>query len=679
VDTLRADHLPAYGYAGVATPHLDALRRDSILFVNAYSHVPLTLPSHVSLFTGLLPPQNGVRDNIGYSLAPRLETLASYLKKGGYATGGAVSSILLARATGINRGFDFYEDDIEPTAPNQSLGRVQRDGGRTLDRLRGWIERTPGQKLLAFLHLFEPHTPYDPPEPYRSRYPSAYDGEIARSDEIVGEFLKFLKSRGLYEKAVIVFLSDHGEGLNDHGEEEHGVLLYREAIRVPLLVKLPKSRRAGEVVAAPVALIDVFPTVAAVLGVEAPAGLPGISLLAGRGADGSRRVYSETLYPRLHLGWSDLASLEDERYQYIEAPRPELYDMVADPLEKKDLAAGLPLAFRSMRLELSRLPRALQAPGTMDPERVKKLTALGYISATSSNLSSANLPDPKDRVGAVEKLKTGFGHLQAGRYAEAAPLFRELLAQDPGMTDVWGMLAQADVKLGNDREALEALQQSARLSPSPQALLALAEFYLETGQYELARNHVLLAGESGAASTQENLARIDAAAGDWAAAEREAMAALKESPQRREPRIILARVKKVRGDLAGALAELEAVRSLSEKEKQPPLSSLNYLRGDVLARLGRSAEAEAAFREEIREFPASPVAWTGLAMLYASQGRKGEARDSLQALARLKTPEALSAAARTYEILGDRDSAARLRREIRRAFPAARERPEASG
>ncbi|HLN58906.1 MAG TPA: sulfatase-like hydrolase/transferase, partial [Thermoanaerobaculia bacterium] len=678
VDTLRADHLPAYGYTGVATPHIDALRRDSILFANAYSHVPLTLPSHVSLFTGLLPPQNGVRDNIGYSLEPRIETLASCLKKAGYATGGAVSSIILARATGVSRGFDFYEDDVEPTAPNQSLGHVQRDGGRTLDRLRGWIERTPG-KLFAFLHLFEPHTPYDPPEPYKSRYPVAYDGEIARADEIVGDFLQLLKTRGLYENAVIVFLSDHGEGLNDHGEEEHGVLLYREAIRVPLFVKLPRSRRAGETVTAPAGLIDVFPTVVAALGLKPPAGLAGIPLLAGGEAAGSRRVYSETLYPRLHLGWSDLASLEDERYQYIEAPRPELYDIVADPHEKKDLAAGLPPAFRSMRLELSRLPHALQAPGVSDPERVKKLAALGYISATSSDLSTANLPDPKDRVQAVEKLKTGFGHLQAGRYGEALPLFRELLAENPRMTDVWGMLAQTEVKLGNEREALQALQQTARLSPGPQALMALAEFYLETGQYDLARKHALLAGEGGGANVHEDLARIAVAAGDWETAESEAAAALKEYPDRRNPRLVLARIKKERGDLAGALAELEVTRSLTEKGKQPPLSNLSYLRGDILARLGRSAEAEAAFREEIRDFPTSSLARAGLAMLYASQGKADQAFQTLEALARLKTPDALFAAARTYEILGDRDSAARLRREIRRSFPAARERPRASG
>ncbi len=682
VDTLRADHLPAYGYRGVDTPHLDALRRDSVLFANAYSHVPLTLPSHVSLFTGLLPPQNGVRDNIGYSLGPRPETLASYLKKAGYATGGAVSSIILSHATGIARGFDFYEDDVEPTAMNQSLGRVQRDGGQTETRLRGWIEKTAGEKLFAFLHLFEPHTPYEPPEPYKSRYPLAYDGEIARADEIVGELLQFLKERGLYDKAVILFLSDHGEGLNDHGEEEHGVLLYREAIHAPLFLKLPQSRRAGETVTAPVALIDVFPTVAAILGLPPPAGLSGTPLTAylRAGPPAHRRVYSETLYPRLHLGWSDLASLEDERYHYIEAPRPELYDVVADPREKKDLSAGLPPAFRSMRVELSRLPRPLQAPGSSDPEQVKKLAALGYISATSSDLSSADLPDPKDRVEAVEQLKTGFGHLQAGRFAEAAPVFRELLAKNPLMTDVWEMLAQADLKLGNDAEALRALKESARLSPgNPQVLLALADFYLETGQYDEARRHALLAQESGAANVHENLARIAVAQGHWGKAESEAAAALREYPDRRIPRLILGRVKGARGDLAGALAELEVARALSEKEKQRPLYNLSFLRGDLLARLGRSAEAEAAFREEIRDFPSAPPAWTGLALLYASQGKEGDARQALEALAKLGTPDALFAAARTYEILGDHVSAMRLRQEIHRLFPKARERRDASG
>ena len=222
-------------------------------------------------------------------------------------------------------------------------------------------------KVFAFLHLFEPHTPYEPPEPYKSRYPSAYDGEIARADEIVGDFLDFLKGRGLYESAVIIFLSDHGEGLNDHGEEEHGVLLYREAIRVPLLVKLPGSRRGGEDVASPVALIDVFPTITALLGLSPPPGLPGIPLTAApRAAAAARRVYSETLYPRLHLGWSDLASSKTSGISTSRLPGQSCKTWL--PIRARRRTSRRACRPHSDPcLELSRLPRALQAPGASTP------------------------------------------------------------------------------------------------------------------------------------------------------------------------------------------------------------------------------------------------------------------------------------------------------------------------
>ncbi|HEY6051416.1 MAG TPA: sulfatase, partial [Thermoanaerobaculia bacterium] len=212
VDTLRADHLPAYGYRGVATPNLDALRRDSVLFENAYSHVPLTLASHAAILTGRLPPDNGIRDNYGYSLSPKVPTVAAFLKAHGYATGAAVSAAVLARGSGLEQGFDFYDDDVHRD------GREEREGSKTEAALEAWLDGKRGAPVFAFLHLFEPHTPYEPPEPYRSRYSAVpYDGEIARADEIVGTWIAKLKSAGLYERALVIFLSDHGEGLGDHG------------------------------------------------------------------------------------------------------------------------------------------------------------------------------------------------------------------------------------------------------------------------------------------------------------------------------------------------------------------------------------------------------------------------------------------------------------------------------
>ncbi len=685
VDTLRADHLPAYGYRGVDTPNLDAFRQDSVLFENAYSQVPLTLPSHTAIMTGLLPPQNGVRDNLGYALGPGPATLAATLKEKGYATGAAVSTIVLSHATGVSRGFDFYEDNIEPTRMSQSISRVQRGGNDTQAILAEWVAGHSGKPFFAFLHLFEPHSPYAPPEPYLSRYKLRYDGEIARADEIVGTFVKFLKESGVYDRALIVFLSDHGEGLDDHGEDEHGVLIYRESIHVPLMVKLPKSARHGESVRAAVGLVDVFPTVAEVLGIPVPAGLAGRSLLsalrpAGPEASGPRRIYSETLYPRLHLGWSDLASLEDERDHYIESPRPELYDLAADPAEKRDLAAGLPPAFRSMRAELARMPRPLQPPGKSDPEQMKQLAALGYISASTADLTAKDLPAPRDRIGAVTQLKAGFGALQAGRYAEAVAVLGKLLKTEPGMTDVWQMYGEACMKLGREDEALAALQQAARLSPlNPQVMMALSDYYLAIGNYEEARKHAEAAGDSGTTSPHENLARIALVKGDLDTAEREARAGLEKYPMRRIPHLMIARVRHDRGDYPGALVELD-LAARPKSGDATPLQNQNYLRGDSLARLGREAEAEAAFLQEIRDFPSNASPRAAIAFLYASQGRETDARKALSDLVReINTPEAYFAAIRTYEILGDRQAASGLKAEQRRLFPGARERKNTAG
>ncbi|HEX9160675.1 MAG TPA: sulfatase, partial [Thermoanaerobaculia bacterium] len=258
VDTLRSDHLPAYGYTGVQTPNLDALRRDSVLYRRVYSQCPLTLPSHLTMLTGLRPGDHGVRDNIGFKLPDNVPTLASLLKQNGYATGAAVSAFVLRRDSGIGRGFDFYDDEVEPVGPTQVIGRVQRNGEETVRVAKAWIDQQ-AKPVFFFLHLYEPHTPYTPPEPYFSRYANHYDGEIAYADAIVGDFIGYLKRKQMYDDALLIFLSDHGEGLNEHGEEEHGIFLYRESLQVPLLMKLPKSRHAGEAADAPIELTDVFP------------------------------------------------------------------------------------------------------------------------------------------------------------------------------------------------------------------------------------------------------------------------------------------------------------------------------------------------------------------------------------------------------------------------------------
>jgi Flp pilus assembly protein TadD len=676
VDTLRADHLPAYGYKGVETPALDALARDAIVFDEAISQVPLTLPSHASLLTGLFPFQNGVRDNVGYRLSKDHATLASYLSARGYATGAAVSAFVLDHSTGIAAGFDFYEDRIEASQSGQAIGEVQRSGARTEALLERWIAGLPpGKPFLAVLHLYEPHAPYAPPEPFASRYAGRpYDGEIAAADAVVGTFLRFLKGKGLYDRALLLFLSDHGEGLGEHGEDEHGIFLYREVIRVPLFIKLPGSRGAGHDRRA-AALMDVFPTVVKAVGGEIPKNLQGSSLLARGEASGSRRVYSETLYPRFHFGWSDLASLADGRFHYIHAPRPEFYDWAADPGEKKDLSRELSAPFRAMRVALSGMNRPLKAPGVSDPETVKKLASLGYISATSAAAGRSNLPDPKDRIGALARLKEASRLSSTGKYGQAAEVLNALIRESPEMLDAREALARVFRAAGRPADAFDALLEADRLMPgTPQILLGLADLALAKGDLARARSYAQAAAAVGAAGASEIGAEIALAGKDFEGARRETRALLARDERSRAGWLLLANVEKEAGNLPAALEALERVRRLGEDGGQPPPKNYGFLRGDVLARMGATAEAEAAFREETRAFPDNPTGWTGLALLHASEGRPHEAERVLgDMISKSPQPDSYFAAARTYDVLGDGASAVRVRKRARNLFPEAQE------
>jgi len=665
IDTLRADHLPAYGYSGVETPAIDSLARDGVLFENAYSHVPLTLPSHTTLFTGLLPFENGVRDNTGYILDPAQPTLAETLRQSGYATGGAVSAIVLAKASGISRGFQFYDDAIEVAEPGVSLGSLQRSGFESEQIAEKWIAENRVGPFFFFFHIYEPHTPYQPPEPFATRYPDRpYDGEIATADAIVGKFLTFLKGRALYENSIIVLLSDHGEGLGDHGEDEHGLLLYRESIRVPLIIKLPGGRRHGERVAAPAGLVDVFPTLAGLLKLAAaPAKLSGLSLLGKQAISNDRALYSETLFPRYHFGWSDLASLETAGFQYIHAPTPEAYDLAADPREQHNIASEKPPDFRRLRAQMVATARPRKPPGPSDPEAVRRLAALGYIGASQPPEEAENLPNPRDHLDEIRGLKAALEQYQKRRYPEALTALENLLAKNPSMSDAWGALAEVEHKMGANEAALEALRHQDRLTPgSPHVLLSFANEYLELNDLTEARRYSERAlAVSDLADAHELLVRIDIAAKDLEGAERESRRALEQQPGRTLPLVVLAQIQRGRGDLEGALRLLDQALAKIRGSGLPEMSNLHYLRGDTLARLGRGREARSEFEREMDLFPGNASAYTALAFLDASEGRPDAAKATLERLTRISpTPRSFQAAADTFRILGDQRMAAEL-------------------
>jgi choline-sulfatase len=684
IDTLRADHLPAYGYQGVETPNLDALRREGVLFSNAYTPTPLTFPAHSSLLTGLLPAAHGVRDNVGYALDKEkigrgeLPFLPQILKGEGYATGGAVSAYVLQGKHGLRTGFDFYEDAVEMRA-NRGLGGLQRAGGDTLKASLDWLRGAAEKPFFFFFHIYEPHTPYTPPEPFASRYASSpYDGEIAAADAIIGELIAELKRLDAYDRSLIILLSDHGEGLNDHGEEEHGVLLYREAIHVPLLLKLPEGRLAGATAEAPVELTDVVPTVLSLLGLPLPESLRGTSLMAAlEPGTPARRAYSETFYPRLHFGWSDLASLIDGRWHYIDGPDPELYDIVADPKETRNLLRDQRRVYAEMRQALQGYPRDLAPPSAVDEETRQAMIALGYV-GSSGGTADGPLPDPKSRIGALADLKVGFRHSSQGEHAQAAAAFRRVLEVNPGMVDAWEFLARALQKLGDSDGALAAYQEALRISGgAPQVAMSAASLFFDLGRLADAESHARMAMPAHPSFAHGLLARVALARKDFATAEKEARQAMEEDEgERIGPLITLAEVLHARGDNQGALETLrQATAAYEQRQAKDPdlLRGLALIRGQALADLGDAAGAEAAFREEIRLFPDNLRAYSSLALVYALSGRPAEVGPTLRSLVETNpTPDAYAEAVKTLRLVGDQRSASGLLRHALGRYPDSR-------
>lgn len=628
IDTLRSDRLPAYGYKAVDTPNIDALRADSILYRRAYAHVPLTLPSHASILTGMLPADCGVRDNVGFRLSASIPTVPELLKKNGYATGGAVSAFVLRKETGINRGFDVFDDEVQPLGNEKVIGRVQRDGRDTLHVLEKWVDGQIGKPFFAFLHLYEPHTPYEPPEPYFSRYTDHYDGEIAYTDAVVGELIEYLKQKGVYEKALIILLSDHGEGLNEHGEDEHGIFLYREALQVPLLVKLPHQRRAGTSVDTPVGLVDVFPTILDRTASPVPktGHRVGESLLAVFDGGPQRQIYAETYYPRFHFGWSDLHSLIDHNDHFILAPQPELYDLGSDPAEKHDVLQQNRRGYARLRQAIRPYVGEAPAPSSIDREEAAKLAALGYVGSTAATRPGQDLSDPKNMLGTFRNIRLAYTWYRNGKEDDALRLTNKLLADNSLITDLWDLKCKILNKMGRKRDAVEAAKEGLRNVPSAvQLLFDVANDSLALGDLDTAQKHAEIAATIEPGEAHDILARVWARRGDTKRAEAEAKLALDSSHDPTKSLMLLADAEKQRGNLEPALTYLNRAVELAKHKSGPPQQALHLARGDILARLGRNAEAESDFRVEIARFPSAPAAYSSLVMLLATEKRLDEA------------------------------------------------------
>jgi arylsulfatase A-like enzyme/Tfp pilus assembly protein PilF len=525
IDTLRADHVGAYGATRAHTPTLDGLAARGVRFAHAFSPAPLTLPSHASLLTGLDPPQHGVRNNGGFRLPEEVATLAEVLRAGGFATAAFVGAFVLDRQFGLARGFDVYDDRMAPRRAAGATGFAERRADAVVDAALAWLAGAP-ERFFLFVHLYDPHANYDPPPGFRASFPNRpYAGEIAFADAQLGRLLAALRERWPDERTLVVATSDHGESLGEHGEATHAYTLYDATQRVPLLLAGP-GLPAGAVVTPLVRLVDVAPTVLALTGQAAlpeTAGRDLRALVSGRERE-PRTAYLETLAPQLDFGWSPLLAVRTHRHKYVSAPRPELYDVQTDPGELRDVAAAEP----ELAGELAALleARAVGA-GTRAqfvaprPEDRRRLRSLGYVvsgeEVPAAELGRVGGPDPKDELPVLALLSRADALCAAGRAREAWELVREvppggsvarsararvaLLAGefeisaaeagaaarlDPGSADVQLVLGLALLGLGRADAARSALAESHRLDPAlSDPLVALG--VLEEMQGERAR------------------------------------------------------------------------------------------------------------------------------------------------------------------------------------------------
>jgi arylsulfatase A-like enzyme/Flp pilus assembly protein TadD len=528
IDTLRPDHLHCYGDEKIETPTLDGVAQSGVLFENAVAQTPLTPPSHASIFTGLNPPTHKVRNTGGFILSPSTPTLASLLQQRGWDTAAFVSSAVLKKRFGFDHGFAVYDDQMpQPGSRQEFLEDAERRAGDTVDRAVQWLDGRGEKPFFLWVHLYDPHAPYDPPSPFHEQYKDRlYDGEIAYADHELGRLMEHLRRKSPPEKTLVAALSDHGESLGEHGEASHGVFLYDATLRIAFLLSgagLP----AGMRIKPQARTIDLLPTILELTGVPAPPGLEGASLvplLSGKSAP-TAVSYAETLYPKINLGWAELRAIRTNQWKYIRAPRPELYDLSRDPGEANNVLSEHPSEVRKLEAKLVAVtgPAGSEKVETtqMDEHTLAQLKSLGYTSGFTSRSYDLNGQgaDPKDRVDilkmmdAAERPKSGLSPARrievlqqavqmdpsnpllyytlgaklekAGRYDEAMKLYRAALENgiDKGHGRLHSRLGDLLVHLGKKAEAIPEYEESVRINPADVETQAnLATAYLEQGR-----------------------------------------------------------------------------------------------------------------------------------------------------------------------------------------------------
>lgn len=606
LDTTRADHVGCYGDARARTPTLDRLAAGGARFDQASTTAPITFTAHTSLMTALYPFEHGARNNGDFYLSDRFDTLATRLHSAGYRTGAFVSAFVLDRRYGLARGFDTYDDRMDAGSEAGVIDvEAERRGDRTVAALSAWLDAQGGQRapFFAWLHLYDAHTPYEPPDPFAGAFADApYDGEIAFDDSLLASVLDRLERLGLRAHTLVVVVGDHGESLGDHGEETHSMLVYQSVLRVPLVIWKPGLVPAGVVVRDPVRLTDVAPTILDLLGAPALPSKNGRSLvraMAGQ-RDTPPSVYAETLAPELMMNWAPLRSVRDERWKLIEAPTPELYDLQRDPGEHDNRAAAQPQTVRALADLLARVAGSEQGAmnrATVDADTRSRLAALGYIGTGSGSSGRGDLAgrrDPKDYILVFNRLNAAVRLTRAHRYTDALPILRQAIATDPKNAFAHQALGNVYVGLNQPAKAIDEYRAYLNMVP-PAAYVhhLVAISYLKLGQQDKALD--------------------------------EAAAALAIDPKFADAHILRGSVLESRGQLDGAIAEYRAAA-----ESDPAKVTVRLDLAKALTEAGRLDEAAREYDTVLRLAPNVPAALADLGALRMKQGQLDEARAMLQ-------------------------------------------------
>jgi choline-sulfatase len=707
IDTLRRDHVAPYG-ATFETSAASRLAREGMLFERAVSQVPLTLPSHSSLFTGLYPPRHAVHDNGGFVLGKDVTTLAERLLARGYKTAGFVASYVLHSRWGIAQGHETYDDSFDYEGiESGNLTAVERPAGAVVDAAVAWL-RQPHRRERPFylwVHLNDPHEPYAPPDEYRRRAPSAYAGEVMYADDEVGRLLGALDALNLRRNTVIVYASDHGESLGQHGEPTHGIFLYGATLDVPLIIAPPAGVTIGSPACAlngrrvrgPARLVDVTPTLLDLIGLPVPGGLDGVSLLplvvdeaataraaSARGPTGQRGQqeevvgplsYAETYYPRFHLGWAELFAVETERWKFVRAPQPELYDLASDPGELHDVSARYPQIVSALNahLDAMNLPKAGHAPTPekIDPAALERLRSLGYVSGSESKASKATgpLPDPKAKIPLLQELLRATGLRDAGQLDDAARGLEDLARKDPDNPAVHLTLSSVYFRREDTRRAIASARRAVALDPeSANAVLTLALSYKAAGQ----ASEAAAGFERVLVLDRDNLkALINLADLSYERGNREKAFDLYQRAAALAPRFAMAQI-----NFASVALELDRWDAAEAALRRAVAlggnhTDLHFNLGVLAEQRGQRAAAAREYRAEVDAHPQSFKAWVNLGLLERQSGKVSAALTAFEHAATAQ-PDDLAGPyllADTLSRLGRRQEAERWAHEAQRRSP----------